>query len=111
MPSDEDPPDEKVMAAVRQALLLFHRGGGFFTAAEWGELPGWAMALSASAKDELERWRAALVGLASSGREGYASVVAPVDGGLERERLENDAAGEVLVSQAMSTWPEARAHA
>ena len=109
IPDDADPPDEpKAVQLVLDAFTMFYRAKGVMSFTEWGQLPGWARAIAARAAELVERERAALVGLAVSGPDGYARVVAPLDGGLSEEQQENDELHGILVAQAGASGPEVR---
>ncbi len=106
MPDDSDPPEEpRAVQLVLDAFTMFYRAKGVVSFAEWAQLPGWARAVAARAAELVERERAALVGLAVSGPEGYARVVAPLDNGLAAEQQENDELHEVLMAQAGASNP------
>lgn len=106
MPDDADPPAEPLaVQLVLDAFTMFYRGKGVVSFTEWSQLPGWARAIAARAAELVEREHAALVGLAVSGPEGYARVVAPLDNGLEAERQENDELHEILMAQANASNP------
>lgn len=101
MPDDSNPPEEpRALQLVLDAFTMFYRAKGVMSFAEWAQLPGWTRALAARAAELVERERAAFVGLAVSGPEGYARLVAPLDGGLEVELQENDQLHAVLMAQA-----------
>ncbi len=102
---DEDAPPD-LLPMVRESHRLFVRAGGIVDPETWAKLPISIRAAMAAAGDDVARERAAWVGMASAGPEGFAQVIAPLDHGLTIEQMQNDARSEKLFEQAMGSSVE-----
>jgi hypothetical protein len=98
--------DPALLDVIRDSHRLFLKAGGVVPPEVWMTIPIAIRAAMAAAGDDVRRESAAWTGLAASGPEGFAEVMAPLDHGLSIEQMQNDARSGKLFEQAVGSSVE-----